>query len=37
MLRYDIFNRHKVTQAVEQYIGANYRQNNPNAPTGPKE
>jgi len=31
-----IFNQHKPAQAVAQYIGANYRQHNPNAPDGPQ-
>jgi predicted SnoaL-like aldol condensation-catalyzing enzyme len=31
-----IFNQHKVDQAVAQYIGANYRQHNPNTPDGPQ-
>lgn len=30
-----IFNQNKVEQAAAQYIGANYRQHNPNAPNGP--
>src|SRR5208282_3986999 len=29
-----IFNQHKPAQAIAQYIGANYRQHNPNAPDG---
>ena len=31
-----IFNQHKPAQAIAQYIGANYRQHNPNAPDGPQ-
>jgi predicted SnoaL-like aldol condensation-catalyzing enzyme len=31
-----IFNQHKVDQAVAHYIGANYRQHNPNTPDGPQ-
>ena len=31
-----IFNQHDPVQAVEKYIGANYRQHNPNAPDGPQ-
>jgi predicted SnoaL-like aldol condensation-catalyzing enzyme len=31
-----IFNQHKPAQAVAQYIGANYRQHNPDAPDGPQ-
>jgi predicted SnoaL-like aldol condensation-catalyzing enzyme len=30
-----IFNQHKVEQAVAKYIGANYRQHNPNTADGP--
>lgn len=31
-----IFNQHNPAQAVAKYIGANYRQHNPNAPDGPQ-
>lgn len=31
-----IFNQHKPAQAVAQYIGANYRQHNPDAADGPQ-
>jgi predicted SnoaL-like aldol condensation-catalyzing enzyme len=31
-----IFNEHKPAQAVAKYIGANYRQHNPNASDGPE-
>ena len=31
-----IFNQHKPAQAAAQYIGATYRQHNPNAPDGPQ-
>lgn len=31
-----IFNQHKPEQAVKQYIGASYRQHNPDAPDGPQ-
>ena len=31
-----IFNQHKPDQAVAEYIGANYRQHNPDAPDGPQ-
>ena len=31
-----IFNQHKPAQAVAQYIGATYRQHNPNAPDRPR-
>ncbi len=31
-----IFNQHNPAQAVAKYIGASYRQHNPNAPDGPQ-